>query len=108
MPLPVLSSTDSQMDSQASTAPWWGAWSAFLILGCFYLTQSVGIFMVQMVAGLGPGFSQGDAVFSAIDQTWLLPLSLFVATIGGAMVSLRVATSRAKLAQGFCLVVGVH
>jgi len=55
--------------------------------------------MVQMVAGLGAGFSQGDAGFPAIDQTWLLPLSLCVATIGAAMVSLQVATSRAKLSK---------
>lgn len=55
--------------------------------------------MVQTVAGLGGGFSQGDEGFSAIDQTWLLPLSLFLSTIGAGMVSCQVATSRAKLSK---------
>jgi membrane protease YdiL (CAAX protease family) len=95
----VLSSSNTQIDSPTCTAPWWGAWSAFLIVGCFYFTQSVGIFMVQMVAGLDVGFSQGGAGFPAMDQAWLLPLSLVTATIGAAMVSLQVATSRAKLSK---------
>lgn len=90
MSFSVLSSSTTQTDAPTYTAPRWGAWSAFLIVASFYLTQSVGIFMVQMIAGLGAGFS-------GMDQAWLLPLSLCVATIGGAIVSLQVATSRAKL-----------
>lgn len=45
--------------------------------------------------GLSPAAGEG----LVIDQAWLLPLSLFVATIGGAMVSLQVATTRAKLSK---------
>ena len=74
-------------DSRVSVAPWWGVWSAFLIVGCFYLTQAIGIFMVQLVAGLGAGFSQGADGSSDLDQTWLLPLSLFLSTIGAGMVA---------------------
>ena len=55
--------------------------------------------MMQMVATLGVGFSVDVGEAPALDQTWLLPLSLLVGTIGGAMVSLRVAASRAKLSK---------
>jgi len=96
MSLSVLSSADSQPHSQASTAPRWGAWSAILIVGSFYLTQAVGIFMVQIVAGLSVGFSKGVGGLTDLDQTWLLPLSLLVGTIGAAMVSWQVATSRVQ------------
>ena len=96
MAFSVLSPTTTQPAISTDTAPRWGAWSGFLIVGCFYLTQAVGIFMVQMVATLGMGFSSGVGGAPALDQTWLLPVSLFAATIGGALVSWQVATRRAK------------
>jgi len=96
MSLSVLSSPQSQTQSQPSTAPRWGAWWAILIVGCFYLTQAAGIFMVQMVAGFSVGLSKGVSGLTDLDQTWFLPLSLLVGTIGAAMVSWQVATSRAK------------
>ena len=52
--------------------------------------------MVQMVAGLTVGLSKGVGGLAGLDQTWLLPLSLFLGTVGAAMVSWQVATSRAK------------
>lgn len=55
--------------------------------------------MVQMFGAFGMGLSPAAGEGLVIDQAWLLPLSLFVATIGGAMVSLQVATSRAKLSK---------
>lgn len=94
-------STYCTADSRVSVAPWWGVWSALLIVGCFYLTQAIGILMVQLVAGLGAGFSQGADGSSDLDQTWLLPLSLFLSTIGAGMVSWKVATSRAKPSMDF-------
>ena len=96
MSFSVLSPTDAQIGSSDATAPWWGAWSALLIVGCFYLTQTVGMFMVQIIAGFGLGLSQGMAGLSNLDQAWLLPLSLFLSTVGGGMVSWQVAISRAK------------
>jgi membrane protease YdiL (CAAX protease family) len=86
MPSTLIASISTQSQSQTSITPWWGAWSAFLIVGCFYLTQALGIAMVQMVAG-----------FSALDQAWLLPLSLLLGTVGAGMVSWRVAIHRAKV-----------
>ena len=52
--------------------------------------------MVQMVAGLTVGLSKGVGGLTDLDQTWFLPLSLFLGTVGAAMVSWQVATSRAK------------
>jgi membrane protease YdiL (CAAX protease family) len=86
MPSALIASISTQSHSQTSITPWWGAWSAFLIVGCFYLTQAVGIAMVQMVAG-----------FSGLDQAWLLPLSLFLGTVGAGMVTWQVAIHRAKV-----------
>lgn len=96
MSLSALSSPDTQTDSPACTAPWWGAWSAILIVGCFYLTQAIGIFMVQMAGGFSVGLSKGIGGLTDLDQTWFLPLSLLLGTIGAAMVSWQVAISRAK------------
>ncbi len=96
MSLPVLSPTDTQTASSSHTAPWWGAWSAILIVGCFFLTQALGIFLVQMAAGLSTWLSEGVGALADLDQVWVLPLSLMLGTIGAAMVSWQVATRRAK------------
>jgi len=96
MSLSILSSPDAQTDSHLSLAPRWGAWSAFLIIVTFYLSQAVGMFMVQMVVTFGLGGLAGVGEASTLAQTWALPLSLAFGTIGGAMVSWQVATSRAK------------
>jgi membrane protease YdiL (CAAX protease family) len=96
MSLSVLSPPDTQSSISNCTGPWWGAWSALLILGCFFLTQALGIFLVQMVAGLSTGPSKGVGGLTALDQTWVLPLSLLLGTVGAAMVSWQVATCRAK------------
>lgn len=96
MSLSVLSPADSQTDSPTCAAPWWGAWSAILIVGCFYLTQAIGIFMVQMAGGFSMGLSKSVDGLTALDQTLFLPLSLLFGTIGAAMVSWQVAISRAK------------
>lgn len=55
--------------------------------------------MVQMIAGLSLGLSQGMTGFSQLDQAWLLPLSILLSTVGGGMVSWQVAVSRAKPAM---------
>ena len=52
--------------------------------------------MVQMLAGFQVGLSKGVGGLTDLDQTWLLPLSLFLSTIGAAIVSWQIATSRAK------------
>jgi len=96
MSLSVLSSQVSQADSNLFSAPRWGAWSAFLIIVSFYLSQAVGMLMVQMAVTFGLGGLAGVGEASMLAQTWALPLSLALGTIGGAMVSWQVATSRAK------------
>jgi len=96
MPAVLTASPPIQSACQASIAPWWGAWSALLIVGCFYLTQATGIFMVQMVAAFNMGLSKSIGGLADLEQTWLLPLSLFLGTIGAAMLSWKVAMSRAK------------
>ncbi len=92
----VLSSTDTDTQRAIGQAPWWGAWSAFVIVVCFYLTQAVGISMVQIIAGLNVGLSNGIDGITEVNQAWLLPLSLLLGTIAAAMVSWQVAASRAK------------
>ena len=52
--------------------------------------------MVQMAAGFNVGFSKGNGEIAELDQTWVLPLSLCFGTIGAAMVSWQIATSRSK------------
>ncbi|MEX2490508.1 MAG: type II CAAX endopeptidase family protein [Nitrospirales bacterium] len=96
MAFSALSPPDGQTDSSDATAPWWGAWSALVIVGCFYLTQAFGIFMVQIIAGFGLGLTEGIEELSNLEQTWLLPLSLFLSTVGGGMVSWQVAVKRAE------------
>ncbi|MDH5430210.1 MAG: hypothetical protein OEY57_18785, partial [Nitrospirota bacterium] len=95
MALSVLPNPTTQSSVSLPTTPWWGAWSGLLIVGCFYVTQAGGIFIVQLVATLGMGNSSGVDGASALDQTWFLPMSLLAGTIGGALVSIRVAASRA-------------
>ncbi len=56
--------------------------------------------MVQMSGGLSVGMSKGVSEFAALDQPWLLPLSLLLGTIGGGMVSWQVAFSRARPSMG--------
>ena len=92
----VLSSIDPQLDTQVPNAPWWGAWTGFLIVGCFYLTQALGIFMVQLVVGLSMGLPKSLGGLGELEQLWVLPVSLLVGTIGGVIVSWQVAVSRAK------------
>ena len=85
-----------EADSHNSSGPWWGAWSVLLIVGCFYLFQAVGIFMVQMAVGFSVGISEGVNGLATLDQTWALPMSLLFGTVAAAMVSWQVATSRVK------------
>lgn len=99
MPFSVISSPDPRIDSPNCTAPWWGAWSAFIIVGCFYLTQASGMFMVQVVAGFNVGLSKGGSGLADFDQTWLLPVSLLFGTIGAATVSWQIASHRARPAM---------
>ncbi len=87
---------ESQTHHDTGTMPWWGAWSALLIVGAFYLVQALGILMVQVVVGFNAGLSHGLSGVTNLDQTWLLPLSLCLGTIGASMVSWQVATTRAQ------------
>ncbi len=90
----------SPSEPKASLAPWWGAWSAFLIVACFYLIQTVSIFVVQFLVGLGIAYTNGltdpSGGLPEHVQAWLLPLSLFVGTMTAVVVSVQVANSRAK------------
>lgn len=52
--------------------------------------------MVQIIAGFGLGLTEGIEELSNLEQTWLLPLSLFLSTVGGGMVSWQVAVKRAE------------
>ena len=52
--------------------------------------------MVQMAVGFNLGISNESGEIPTFDQTWLLPLSLLLGTIGGCVVSWQVATSRAQ------------
>ena len=92
----VPSSPEADTQQTIDQAPSWGAWSAFVVVVCFYLTQAVGISMVQIIVGLNAGLSTGMNGISDVNQVWVLPLSLFLGTIAAAMVSWQVATSRAK------------
>ena len=100
MPI-ATESTSSAAETQVAVTPWWGAWSAFLIVGCFFLFQSIGIFVVQFLVTLNIGFEAGlsgttDASGTEHVQIWLLPLSLLLGTVAAVMVSLQVAISRAQ------------
>ncbi|HNP60099.1 MAG TPA: CPBP family intramembrane metalloprotease [Nitrospirales bacterium] len=115
MPLPVLCSEDSPPHAPPRLKPWRHAWSAVLIVGCFYVVQALGIFMVSAVGGavetLAGGIDVG-AQFGTVPQykeVWLLPLSLCVGTLGAMMVSIDLARRRAVLssnANGFSELLG--
>lgn len=65
--------------------------------------------MVQMAVGFSVGISEGVNGLTTLDQTWVLPLSLLLGTVGAAMVSWQVATSRAtpvREKDWFCGLVG--
>ncbi|MBA3968200.1 MAG: hypothetical protein H0X47_20990, partial [Nitrospirales bacterium] len=97
MPPPILSSVDSPSQTPTRLKPWWGAWAAFLIVGCFYVVQALGIFMVSAVGGavvtLAGGIDVGiqSGPVSPYKEIWLLPLSLCVGTMGAMVVSIRLA-----------------
>ncbi len=97
MPLPVLSSNESLAQAPTRLKPWWGAWSAFLIVGCFYVVQALGIFMVSFVGGVVEGIEIGmrSDTLSGYVEIWLLPLSLCLGTMGAMVVSIQMATNRA-------------
>lgn len=101
MAFPVLSSLDAQSDSQLGITPGWGAWSACLIVGCFYLTQALGMMASEFIVGIGIGFvesSIGDrqGVLAQQALSWLPPLALFIGTVFGAVIALKLATRRAR------------
>ncbi len=103
MPLPVLSTVEIQSDSQESKAPQWGAWSACLIVVCFYLTQALGMMLTEYIVGIGAGSvesSTGDhqEILAQSALVWLRPLSLFVGTILGGVIALKLASRRAQIA----------
>lgn len=88
----ILSSVDTTSQTSIHLNPWWGAWSAFLIVGCFYVVQALGIFMVPVVWGAVAGMAGG---IEGGAEIWLLPLSLCMGTMGAMVVSMYVATRRA-------------
>ncbi len=101
MPLSVLPCTYSPTDSEICQTPWWGAWSAILILGCFYLTQAVGMLGTEFIAGIGVGFvdsSLGDreGALAKESVSWLVPCSFLVGTVLAGVVTLKFADRRAK------------
>ncbi len=101
MPFPVLTSVDAQSDSQICMTPKWSVWSACLIVGCFYLTQALGMMATEFIVGIGVGSvesSTGDREGVLAEQvlSWLLPCSLFVGTVLGSVLALKVATRRAQ------------
>ena len=86
MSLSVLSSADSQAHSQACTIPRWGAWSAILIVGSFYLTQVIGMLGTEFFVGIGVGFVEGSTgdkqgIFAKQLLPWLLPFLLVLCSV---------------------------
>lgn len=97
----VLSSVDSQVSKHTDEEPKWGAWSACLIVGCFYLSQALGLMATDYIVGIGVGFVESPAgdqsgIFEQQSRSWLSPLSLFIGTVFGAMVALKLAIRRAQ------------
>ncbi len=102
MGFPVLSRIDSQANAQVDEIPSWGAWSACLIVGCFYVTQALGMMLTEYVVGVGVGFvesSTGDhqEMLGKTVLVWLRPFSLFAGTMLGAVIALKLAARRAQL-----------
>ncbi len=96
----LVSGTQPHQSDTPLPTPHWGAWSALLIVGCFYLFQTVGVAVVQFIVTLQIGLESGLAGVAENGgaqtlQNWVLPLSLFLGTVSAIMVSLEVATSRA-------------
>ena len=101
MPFPVSSSVDVQSDSEICTTPRWGAWSACLIVGCFYLTQAVGLMTVDFITSQSLSVVDGSTgespeMVARQSPSWLFPFSLLIGTITGAVVAVHVATRRAQ------------
>ncbi len=95
----VLSPVDSELSKQVEEMPQWGAWSVCLIVGCFYLTQALGMMTTDYLVGVGfVEHSTGDESgrYAEEARSWLVPFSLFVGTVFGAVVALRLATRRSK------------
>ncbi len=102
MPFPVSLSVDVQSDSESCATPQWGAWSACLIVGCFYLTQALGMMLTEYVVGVGGGVVESSTGNhqGMVAQTvivWLRPFSLFIGTMLGAVIALKLATRRAQV-----------
>ena len=101
MPLPVLSSNEPSAQAPTCLKPWWGAWSAFLIVGCFYVFQALGFQMVWFVGGFVDGVvggiegGTGPSTLYPYMEIWLLPLSICVGTMGAMVVSIHLAKRRA-------------
>ncbi len=101
MSLSVLSAIDSPVNRQADAVPWWGAWSACLIVGCFYLSQALGMMATDYMVSIGVGVVEsatGDQseIIAQHSRSWLAPFSLFIGTVFGAVIALNVATRRAQ------------
>lgn len=97
MSVSPLRLSSPETESSIHPAPKWGAWSGIFIVGCFYVVQAVGLSLAQLVATWGMPFSPGVDGTLAVDQPWLLPMSLLVGTTLGALVAFRLAVRRAKL-----------
>lgn len=97
----ILSSGDTASQTPTLLNPWWGAWSAFLIVGCFFVVQAIGIFIVSFVGDAVVGLAEGIGVGTGLGtlspymEIWELPLSLCVGTMGAMVVSIYVAAHRA-------------
>lgn len=98
---PILSSVDTGSQIPTLLNPWWGAWSAFLIVGCFYVVQALGFQMVWFVGGFVDGVVggiegvTGPSRLYPYMEIWLLPLSICVGTMGAMVVSIHLAKRRA-------------
>ncbi len=90
MPFTLPQSQPHASDALPPSSSGIGGWWALLTVGCFYLVQALGIFGVQLIAGLGIGFSQGlsqgETNAFAESQVWVLPISLVLGTISAAIL----------------------
>lgn len=105
MPFTLPHNQPQTSDALPSSVPELGGWWALLIVGCFYLVQAFGIFMVQLTAGFGIGFSEGlshgETSAFAESQIWVLPLSLVLGTISAAIMCFRM-TRRCSPPESTC------